>query len=198
MIGKSSRRLAYVNQIPAVVYGPGRDPQSIAVNRHDFELWLAHHSAGSAVIELKLEGEKKPLHAMIREVHHSPVKGNVLHIDFLVVSMDKVTSATVPLHFINDPAGVKAGGVLTINVHEVNLEAKPADIPVNGIELDVAALEIGDSLHVSDLVVGAGVTITDDPETIVVAVQAPRAEEPEETAETAAEPEVIGAKDQSE
>lgn len=200
LIGKSSRKLAYVNQIPAVVYGLGREAQSIAVDRHDFELWLSRHSAGSTLIELKVEGEKKPLNAMIREVHHSPVKGDVLHIDFMVVSMDEVTTATVPLHMVNDPEGVKAGGVLTINMHEVNLEAKPADIPSSGIEVDVAALEIGDSLHVSDIKTPEGVTITDDPEAIVVSVQMPRAEEVEvvEEAATAAEPELIGAKDESE
>ncbi len=200
LIGKSSRKLAYVNQIPAVVYGLGREAKSIAVNRHDFEQWLVHHSAGSAVIDLKVEGEKAVLPAMIRELHHSPVKGDVMHIDFMVVNMDVVVSATVPLHVVGDAEGVKAGGVLTINMHEINLEAKPADIPANGIEIDVSALEIGDALHVSDLTVGAGITITDDAEEVVVSVQAPRAEEPEEGAEgaVATEPELIGAKDESE
>lgn len=198
LIGKSSRRLAYVNQIPAVVYGLGREPRSIAVDRHDFEQWLVHHSAGSSVIDLRLEGEKDTLPAMIREVHHSPVKGNVMHVDFLAVNMNKVVTATVPLHVIGDAEGVKAGGVLTINMHEINLEAKPADIPADGVELDVSALEIGDALHVSDIKTGAGIVITDDADSIVVSVQPPRAEEPEEGAEEATEPELIGAKDESE
>ncbi len=197
LIGKSSRRLAYRNEIPAVVYGGGRDPKSISINRHDFEQWLLHHAAGSTVIELKLEDEKQPLHAMIRELHHSPVKGNVLHVDFLVIAMDKVTTATVPLHLVNDSEGVKAGGVMSVNLHEVSVEALPADIPQGGIDVDVSALNIGDALHVSDITSLKNVTILDDPETIICSVQAPRAEEEEEV-EEAAEPEVIGAKDEEE
>lgn len=197
LVGKSSKKLASANQIPAVLYGPGRETVSIAVDRHDFELWLAHHSAGSAVIELGLDGGKKPVNAMIREVHRSAVKGNVLHVDFMEISMDHAVHATVALHLINDPAGVKAGGVLTANFHELSVEAKPADIPSSGIELDVAGLEIGDSLHIGDIVAPAGVTILDDAEAVVVSVQAPRAEVEEVEAEVA-EPEIIGAKSDSE
>jgi large subunit ribosomal protein L25 len=115
----------------------------------------------------------------------------------MVVDMDKTTHATVPLHLVNDPEGVKAGGVLTVNLHEITVEALPADIPQGGIEVDVAALEIGDALHVSDIKIMKNVTIIDDPETIVCAVQAPRAEVEEEVSELA-EPEVIGAKDEAE
>ncbi len=87
IIGKSSRRLARAGQIPAVLYGRGRDAMAIAVDRHDFELFMSHHAAGAALVELKLEGEKKPVNAMVREVQRSPIKGNVLHIDFVAVSM---------------------------------------------------------------------------------------------------------------
>lgn len=190
-IGKANRRLGRDGKIPAVVYGPGRAPISIAVDRHDFELYLQHHSAGATVVDLAIEGEKKPISAMIRDVQHSPIKGNVLHIDFMEVSMNKPVHAVVPLHLVSDPAGVKAGGVLTVNLHELNIEAKPNDLP-EAIEADVAALEVGDSLHVSDVVAPAGVTILDDAEAIVASVQAPRVEVEEEAAEAVAEPELIG------
>lgn len=193
IVGKASHKLAGENRIPAVLYGVGRESLPISVNRHDFELLMSHHSAGSTIVEIELEGEKKPINAMIRELQTNPVKGTILHIDFLAVAMNKPVHAVVALHTVNDPAGVKAGGVLTVNFHELNVEAKPADLP-EVIEIDIEALEIGDSLHVKDIVAPAGVTVLDDPEEVLLSVQAPRVEAEEEAVTEEAEPEVIGEK----
>ena len=197
IIGKANRRLAAVGRVPAVLYGSGREPQALSLDRHEVELFLAHHAAGSTLVDLAVEGDKKPVTAMIREVHHSPVKGNVLHIDFLEVSMNKPVHATVALHLVNDPEGVRAGGVLTVNVHEINIEAKPGDLP-QVIEFDVTALQMGETLHLSDIVVPKGVAIIDDLETIVASVQAPRVEVETEAGAEMAEPEVIGKSESAE
>ncbi|TLM88633.1 MAG: 50S ribosomal protein L25, partial [Actinobacteria bacterium] len=194
--GKSAHRLAAKGKIPAVLYGPGRDAMPIELDRHDFELFAAHHSSGGILVELKIDGAK-PVNAMMREVQHSSVKGTILHVDFVEVAMNKPVHALITLHLVNDPEGVKSGGVLTTNLHEVNVEAKPGDLP-EAIEVDVAGLGVGDSLHVSDIVAPKGVTVLDDLELVVASVQAPRAEVEEEFAEEAAEPEVIGAKSESE
>lgn len=191
VVGKANRRLGS-ESLPAVLYGVGREPLPIAVDRHDFEMFVAHHAAGSTLVELALDGEKKPINAMIREIQHSPIKGNILHVDFLAVSMNKPVSAVVTLHFVNDAAGCKAGGTLTVNMHEVNVEAKPADLP-EGIDVDIEHLEVGDTLHVGDVKAPAGVTITDDPEAIIASVQAPRTEVEEEPDTEQVEPQVIGA-----
>jgi len=196
IIGKASGKLAQVDQIPAVLYGHGREPLALALSRHDFELFVQHHGSGSTLVELNIEGEKKPVNAMMREVQHNPVKGTALHVDFVAVSMNEITHATVPVHLVNDPEGVKAGGTLTIAMHELNIAAKPGDIP-EFIETDVSALEIGDTLHVADVTAPKGVEITDDPEMVVASVQAPRVETEEEGAEQA-EPEVIGSKSEEE
>jgi len=191
MIGKSSTRLGHVGQIPAVLYGQGREPIAIAIDRHEFELFSAHHS-GATLVELKVEGEKKPVNAMVREVQHSPVKGTVLHVDFVAVSMTETIHAAVPLHLVGDPAGVKAGGVLTVNMHELNVESLPGDLP-EALEWDVAGLEMGDTLHVGDVTPPKGIVLLDDAEAIVASVQAPRAEEEvEEGVVEVAEPELIG------
>ena len=197
VVGKANRHLAGEGRIPAVLYGAGRETAAISVSRHDFELLMAHHASGSMIIEMELEGEKKPIHAMIRELQTSPVKGTILHIDFLAVAMNKPVHAVVTLHLVNDPAGVKAGGVLTTNMHELNVEAKPADLP-EFIEADVSALEVGDSLHVGQVPVPAGVTLLDDPEAVVASVQAPRVEVEAEVAPEEVEPEVIGEKPEEE
>jgi large subunit ribosomal protein L25 len=197
LVGKSSHRLAADGRIPAVLYGTGRETISLSVDRHDFEQLIAHHSTGSTVFEIAVEGEKTPVNALIREMQVSPVKGAIVHIDFLAVAMDQLIHAPITLRFINDPAGVRAGGVLTTNFHEVNVEAKPGDLP-EALEVDIAGLEVGDSLHVGDIVVPAGVTILDDPEEVLISVQAPRAEVEEEVEEEAAEPEIIGEKAEEE
>jgi large subunit ribosomal protein L25 len=198
IIGKASHRLARDNRIPAVLYGPGRETLSLSVDRHDFELLMAHHASGSMIVELQVEGEKKPINAMIRELQTSPVKGQIVHVDFLVVQMDKPVRAAITLRFVNDPVGVKAGGVLTMNFHEVNVEAKPGDLP-EAIDIDVAALEIGDSLHVGDIVAPSGVAILDDSEEVLVSVQPPRVEVEEEVGvEGETEPEIIGGKAEEE
>ena len=125
VIGKANRRLAAAGQIPAVLYGAGfAEGKPVAVDRHDFELFIAHHG-GSALISLAVEGEKKPVNAVIRDVQYSPVKGSVLHVDFQAVRMDQAIHATVPLRLVNDPEGVRAGGVLVVDLHDLNIEALP-------------------------------------------------------------------------
>ena len=197
VIGKSSHRLAGEGLIPAVLYGMAREALPIALDRHDFELFMGHHSAGSTLVEIQIEGEKKPVNAMIREMQLSPLKGNITHVDFMAVSLNKPIHAVVTLRFVNDPAGVKAGGVLTIDKHEINVEAKPAEIPET-IDLDVSALEVGDSLHVRDVVAPKGVEILDDGDAIIASVTPPTVAVEEEEGAEAAEPEIIGSKSEEE
>ena len=198
VIGKANRRLAHENRIPAVLYGPGRDTISLSVDRHEFELLMSHHAASSIIVELQVVGETEPINAMIRELQTSPIKGNITHVDFMVIQMNVAVHASITLRYVNDPAGVKAGGILTTNFHEINVEAKPGDLP-EAIDVDVSALEIGDVLHVRDIEAPKGVTILDDPEEVLVSVQPPRVEvEEEEAVVEEAEPELIGGKPEEE
>jgi large subunit ribosomal protein L25 len=193
IIGRANRRLASAGQIPAVLYGAGF-PQGmpIAIDRHDFELFLAHHSAGSSLISLAVEGEKKPVNAVVRDVQYSPVKGTVLHVDFLAVRMDQAIHATVPFRLVNDPEGVKSGGVLVVDLHDASVEALPKDLP-EAIEVDISRLHVGESMRLAEVVLPDGVTLLGDPDAIVCSVQAPRAEVEEvEVVEEVAEPELVG------
>jgi len=194
VIGHANRKLRPEGLIPAVVYGAGRESMAVEVDRHEFDMYLTHHGA-AGVMQLDL-GESKPVNVLVKEVARGPIKGEVEHIDFLAVRMDKPIQATAPLHLVGDAAGVKEGGVLNVVVHELNLEALPADLP-EAIEADVSELEIGGSFTVADVAAPKGVTLLDDPETLVATVNMPTVEvEPEEGAEgvegEAAEPELIG------
>jgi large subunit ribosomal protein L25 len=109
--------------------------------------------------------------------------------------MDQMITTVVPVHFIGDSPGVRVGGVMTHNVQQIHVESLPTSMP-DFLEADVSTLEIGDSLHISDLVSVEGVTVLDAPEEIIASVVAPKAEEVEEEAGAeAAEPEVIGEKE---
>ncbi|MHB9004155.1 MAG: 50S ribosomal protein L25 [Coriobacteriia bacterium] len=192
--GKTSHRLAGQNLIPAVIYGAGREAQSIALDRHEFELFLQHHEGTAGLVELKVEGESAPVKAMLKQVQTSPIKGNVLHVDFFAVRMDQKVQSPVGLHFVGDAAGVKSGGVFLHELREVTVEALPASLP-EFLEIDITDLEMGDSIRVSDIPVPDGVQIIDDPEGIVGSITAPTAEPSEEELAAEAEevePEVIG------
>lgn len=196
--GKANRRLAASGEIPAVLYGPARETVAISLDRHAFEQMMAHHGAGSTLVTIALEGEKKPVNAVIREIQHSPVKGTILHVDFLAIRMDQKLQATVSFHFVGDSPGVMAGGVLMHSMREVLVEALPAALP-DALDVDVSGLELGHSITVSDLSAPAGVEIIDDPDGVICSVTVPTLEPvEEEVEEEMAEPELVGEEEPSE
>ncbi len=193
VIGKANRRLSAEGLVPAVIYGHGREATPISVDRHDFEMLLAHGGA-STVFQVKIEGEKEPVDVVIKEVQSAAVKGTVLHADFYVVKMDEVLQVSVPLRYEGEDVavGVKEGGVLMHNLREISVEALPRDLP-ESITVDISALEMNSSIHVEDLVAPEGVSILDDPQSIVCSIAPPRIEVEEvEEVEEELEPELIG------
>jgi len=193
IIGKANRHLAAEGQIPAVLYGPKREPIALSVNRHDFELFMSHAGGGSTLVSLDVEGESKPVNAIIKEIQVSPVKGTILHVDFKAIRMDQKIQASVSLHLVGDSLGVKEGGILMHNLHTVLVEALPGDLP-EAIEVDISELELGQTLHVSDVVAPEKVEIVEDPQAIVCSVTTPTLEpvEEEEVLEEGEEPELVG------
>ena len=195
IIGKANRRLAPKGKLPAVVYGVGHEPISVSLDRHEVDQLLLH-GAASSLIELTID-DAKPVHTIIKDIQRDPIKGAVLHLDLWAVSMKKQVSTVVPIHFIGDPAGVRTGGVLTHNLREVHVDSLPGDMP-DALEVNVEALEVGDSLHVSDLVAPKGVVITSPADEIICSVIPPTKAVEEEVVEETAEPEVIGAAEPTE
>jgi large subunit ribosomal protein L25 len=188
----AARTLRRSGQVPAVIYGHAREPQSLAIPSRELERLLGRISAENTVVELTLDG--RTTRTLIREVQRHPFRRDVLHVDFQeLVAGEKVT-VNVPLVLVGTPEGVRAGGgILDQVLRELSIEVDPANMP-NHIDVDVSELTIGHSLHVSDLSIPAGVTVLDDEDATVATVAAPKvAEETPETteAEPSAEPEVI-------
>ena len=165
-------------KVPAVVYGLGTDAQPVTVAARD----LQHILVGGAntLITLRVDGSDQL--ALAREIQRDPVKGSLVHVDFVRVRADQAVTADVPLHLAGEAEGVGMGGVLEQALFALTIEALPRDIPTN-IEADITALNIGDQLRVGELTLPSGVTTGVDPEELVVQVVAPRvAEEEEEVA----------------
>jgi len=169
-----ARKLRQSGQIPAVIYGHGREPQSLAINTREVEKLLGQFSAGSTIIELNVD-DGAVSKTLIREIQRHPVNRSIVHIDFQqLVAGEKITVA-IPLRFTGTADGVRnSGGILEETMHEVHLRVDPSSIP-DHIDVDVTPLTIGHSYHVSDLVLPAGVTILDDAGATVCVCTAPKA-----------------------
>lgn len=190
-----ARKLRQAGNIPAVIYGHGREPQSLTINSREVERLLSSISAASTVIELSLDG--RTARTLIREIQRHPVKRNIIHLDFQeLVAGEKVT-VSVPLRFTGTADGVRnSGGILEETMHQVHVRVDPALIP-DHIDIDVTPLTIGHSLHIRDLALPQGVTVLDDPGATVCVCTAPKTATEETTtpaegeAAAPAEPELI-------
>ena len=168
-----ARKLRRDGKVPAVIYGHGREPQSLAIDTRELEKLLSTVSAASTVIELTLDGAVAK--TLIREIQRHPVKRNIIHVDFQqLVAGEKVT-VSVPLRFTGTADGVRnSGGILEETMHQVHIRVDPSIIP-NHIDVDVTPLTIGHSIHIRDLQLPEGVAILDDAGATVCVCTAPKA-----------------------
>ncbi|OYV73143.1 MAG: 50S ribosomal protein L25/general stress protein Ctc, partial [Gemmatimonadetes bacterium 21-71-4] len=168
-----ARKLRQSGQVPAVIYGHGRDPQPLTLDTRDFEKLLDRIAYASTVIELDIGG--KAAMTLIREIQRHPIKKEILHVDFQELVAGETVTVSVPLVFVGVPDGVRnSGGILDQVMHEVSILVDPAMIP-NHIDVDVAPLTIGHGLHVGDLKLPVGVEVLDDEEATICVVTAPKA-----------------------
>lgn len=178
---KQNDKLRAAGSIPAVVYAPDIEAESISISASEFE--KLHREVGeSTLIELNIEGES-PRTVLIQDIQMAPVKDEVYHVDFYKITEGQELSASIALEFVGEAPGVKAGGTLMTQRDAIDVTCLPKDL-VDNIEVDLSVLtEIGSSIHISDLNIPAGITVTDDAELLVATIVAPKGEEEEETEE---------------
>jgi large subunit ribosomal protein L25 len=190
----AARRLRKQGSIPAVLYGGETGNVALTVNSHDFFQIISKNPWETTLIELQLEheGKTKKIPTLLKELQTDPVRRTVVHADFMEVTMGNTVEVNVPLEFVGEALGVKAGGILEFQVREISVECLPSKI-ASHFEVDVSAIDMGDTLTIGDLKIGDDYTVLDDPDTLVLTVTAPRIEEEpaEEEVEELAEPEVI-------
>jgi large subunit ribosomal protein L25 len=191
--GRSAvRKLKAQGGVPAIIYGAKQKAEPLQVSRRDISLMLSHSSGENILVELEIEGEKGSTLALVQEVQHSPVGGDVLHVDFHAISMDEMIEAEVPLSPTGTAEGVKTfGGLLEQSLRMLEIECLPKDLP-DVITVDVSHLNIGDAIHVKEIALPAGVKTRVSPDLTVFSVVAPTVEEePVAAAEASTGPEVI-------
>lgn len=169
-------------QIAAVVYGPKFPSAAILVDRKEFE--KTFKAAGESTI-IELQGLDKSVDVLIKEVSFSPIKGQIIHVDFYAVEKGKEMTANIPLHFIGEAPVVKLGAVINKVLHEVTVLCQPQNLPAY-LEVDLSLLvQVEDKIHVSDIACPTGVKISEDLDDVVVLAEMVK-EEVEEEAPIAA------------
>ena len=165
-VGKGfARRARMAGYIPGVVYGPEIDAVPVAVEEREFRTAM-RGATGSSILNLTLEGKKTK--AVLREMQRDPVTSRVMHLDFHAISMNRPIHVSIPIRLTGTPVGVKVdGGIMQTTMRELDISCLPANIP-DELEIDVAELGIGDSIHVSDVAVEKVDILAEARQTIVV------------------------------
>jgi large subunit ribosomal protein L25 len=166
------RKMRREKRIPAVFYGPNRNPVMLTVEESDMDSILRQKAGENTILGLQIESEKgsDTLTVMIKELQTDPVQDMVFHADFYEISMDKELTIEIPIHLVNTPIGVTNGGILQQVKREVTVTGLPGKL-VDFLECDVAGLDIGDALHLNHISLPDGIILEED-ETLTIAVVA--------------------------
>jgi large subunit ribosomal protein L25 len=163
-----SRRLRRQGLVPGVLYGRGKPPHPFCVPERELRRVLGGSAGLHAILDVVLDGQKTPHHAILKAYQQDPIRGGLTHIDLHEVRLDQPIQAQVTVQLVGEPRGVTEGGVLSQVTREVRVEALPMDVPEH-LDLDVSGMGIGDTMRLSDLPAREGVTYLDDPDETVLA-----------------------------
>ncbi len=181
------KKLRDSGRVPAVIYGRNTKPQNLELNRVEIDNLIHHSATENVLVDLSVESDAgaKRL-ALVQDVQHHPLIGNVLHVDLHEVAENEKVTILVPVEPTGEAVGVKTGGgVLEHVLFKIKVRALPKDLPEQ-ISVDVTALEIGKSIHLSDIAAPAGVEFLGDKKVVVFSVAAPITEAQEVAATEAA------------
>ena len=154
----ASRRLRRAGRVPAIIYGLDKAPEAISLTQNQVLKQLENEAFYSQILTVNLDGNSTQ--AVLRDLQRHPYKAYIVHMDLQRVDMNKPVHVHVPLHFINEESsvGVKAGGMVSHEVIEVEISCLPKQLP-EFIEVDIANLNVGESIHLSDLKLPEGVSL---------------------------------------
>ena len=170
---RNARRLRKQGFVPGVLYGKGH-ARAIVVGERDLRTALTGPSGLHGIVDVVIEGQKTPHHAVLKQYQQHPIRGTLTHVDFHEVRLDQAIQATITVQLIGEAPGSKVGGVIQQVMRELRVEALPAAIPEH-VEADLSGLEVGEILRLEDLPAIEGVTFLDDPhETVIATCSLPR------------------------
>jgi len=179
-----AKRLRSEGKLPAVVYGHKTDPIALTIDSKQLLKLIVEGKSEHKLFGLSIEGNGKPIEkiVMIKELQIHPLKRNFLHVDFFEVAMDEEITLSLVIKLVGEAPGVEMGGMLQQVRREIEIKCLPSQIP-DTVEIDVSALNIGDSVHLNDIQLPEGIKVLDDADLTIATVLAPVVEkevEPEE------------------
>ena len=199
-IGRTAlKAVRSAGRVPGILYGKAEDKtvrsRPIEIDAKKLKTLLHHSTSENVLVDVEVtdaSGAKVDQHlAILSEIQHHPIKDYIIHIDLHEIAQNEILHAEVPVVSIGEPDGVKnGGGLLETMIRNVRVACLPRNLP-EAITVDVSALKIGDSVHVSELVLPEGVTVTNPPELPVFSVFAPKEEVTPAPGSEVAQPEVI-------
>ncbi|WP_099158897.1 50S ribosomal protein L25/general stress protein Ctc [Virgibacillus ndiopensis] len=188
----TTRKIRENGHVPGVVYGKEKDAKSIAVDSIDL-VKTVRDEGRNAIISLDIENGK-PVDVMLHDYQMDPIKDELVHVDFYIVNMSEEMDVAVPLHLEGEAEGVKDGGVLQQPLYELQVRAKPGNIP-DEISVDISNLGVGDSIAIADIPTAKNYEFLDDVETTIATVIPPDTlDDVEEAPDENAEPELVDRK----
>jgi len=172
-----AKRLRSEGKLPAVVYGHKTDPIALTIDSKQLLKLIVEGKSEHKLFGLSIEGNGKPIEkiVMIKELQIHPLKRNFLHVDFFEVAMDEELTLSLALKLVGEAPGVEMGGMLQQVRREIEIKCLPSQIP-DSVEIDVSALNIGDSVHLNDIQLPEGIKVLDDADLTIVTVLAPAVE----------------------
>jgi len=172
---RDARRLLRAGKIPAILYGPKMAPVALALDKKEFSRRVAGLQ-GSHLVRMKsAAAELAEKVALVKEMQFHPITDDVIHADFYEVDLSARIQVHVPLHFVGKAVGIVNGGILQPILREIEVECLPLDIP-EFFDVDVSALDIGDSVHIEDLHMPEGVVSMAEDNLALVTVVPPTVE----------------------
>jgi len=189
----ANRRLRVSGFIPAIIYGPGKEPISISVDPQVVQAILHSETGRNTIFNVNVDGSAEN-NAMVKDYQLDPVHGGLLHVDFIQIALDQRLTLSVNIELVGEAEGVKVGGgLMDFVTRSIDVECLPKDIP-ESIKVDITSLQINDYVRVKNIESDENVKILTDPEVVVVTIIPPVKEEEvpvEEEEAEAEEPEVI-------
>jgi large subunit ribosomal protein L25 len=185
----ASRRLRHANRVPAIIYGADKEPAMLTLGLDELFHASEDEAFFSHILTIELDGKSEQV--IIKDMQRHPAKIQIMHADFQRIDADHALHVNVPLHFLNEDisVGVKAGGIVSHEMTELEVSCLPKDLP-EFIEVDMADLDVGDSIHLTDIVLPEGVSSTilmqgEGHDQAVAAIHMPRGEKIEDETEVA-------------
>lgn len=177
----ASRRLRREGKVPAVLYGAGKEAVALTLEHDKVNNAADHEGFYSNILTLTIDGKK--VEAIVKDMQRHPYKLKLIHLDFQRVDAKQELHTSVPLHFLNEEDAQKAGGVIVHHLNDVEITVLPKDLP-EFIEVDLAGMNVGDNVHLTDLKLPSGVTLVEltkgeDHDQVVVTVSAKKTESDE-------------------